>query len=516
MSESIDNRYRHAILSPLQSQVAGIPEDQLSATRAYLQDALSRKQAGESLENYVKYTKPDWESGAHHQEIFSVLDAFEKKEIPRLLIEAPPRHGKTETASRRLSSYLMGKYQNTQVVNATYNQDFANDIGRDVRHIVKSDEYQNVFSSTLRADSKAADRFHLDNGSMYVSVGRGSGLTGRGMHYGIIDDPLKDRKEAESERTRQELWDWFRAVFYTRQMPNCSIMIMNTRWHEDDLTGRVLEQEGDAWHRLSLPAITNEGTGNEIALWEEWYPLTTLHDIRRTIGARDWLALYQQTPTSDEGTIFQKRWFEDRYDSRPSNLTVYITGDFATTGGAGDFTELGVWGVDKDGDIYAIDWWFGQTTTDVWIDQLLKFVEHYDAFQFVGETGQIRRAIEPLMRSMMNERNIFVPCVWLPHTAGNKIADSRPFQGLCGLGRVYFPKNKVWAERIIEQLLKFPDGKLDDGADTCFLIGKHVAHLLKAKMPKKKIKSSRIIVPENPKHEYPVSYFKKPKKLSLY
>lgn len=512
MSGDIDRRYQEALASQLQ----GATPAQLLATRQYLQDVLSRRKAATSLEDYVKYTKPDWVSGEHHKEIFAVLDAFERKEIPRLLIEAPPRHGKTETASRRLSSYLMGKFPNTQVVNATYNQDFANDIGRDVRHIVKSDEYQQVFSSTLRTDSKAADRFHLDNGSMYVSVGRGSGLTGRGMHYGIVDDPLKDRKEAESERTRQELWDWFRAVFYTRQMPNCSIMIMNTRWHEDDLTGRVLEQEGDAWYRLSLPAITNEGTENEIALWEEWYPLTTLHDIRRTIGARDWLALYQQTPTSDEGTIFKKHWFEDRYDVLPSDLTIYLTGDFATTSGGGDYTELAVWGVDRSGDLYAIDWWFGQSSTDVWLDQLLKFVEYYKPMQFIGETGQIRRSIEPLLMKMMQDRNVFVSTVWYPHSAGNKVSDSRSFQGMCGLGRVFFPKNRVWAERVIEQLLKFPDGKLDDGADNCFLIGKHVAHTIAARAPKTQKKKSNIIIPENPTHTYPVNYFKRKKKRALY
>jgi predicted phage terminase large subunit-like protein len=497
-----------------QNPLDQLSPEELESTRAYLEAAVSRQRAGEDLESYVKYTKPDWDSAAHHQEIFGVLGAFERGEIPRLIIEAPPRHGKTESASRRLPSYLMGKYPGTQVVCSTYNQDFANDIGRDVRHIVKQPEYTDVFDATLRQDSKAADRFHLDNGSMYVAVGRGSGLTGRGMHYGIVDDPLKDRKEAESQRTRDELWDWFRAVFYTRQMPNCNILIMNTRWHTDDLTGRVLEQEGDKWHRLTLPAIADEGQPHESALWPEWYPLETLYDIRATIGPRDWLALYQQSPTSEEGTLFKADWYRVRYTSRPANLNIYMSGDFGTIAGGGDFTELAVWGVDEGGQVYVLDWWHGQASTDVWIDQLLTMAEIYEPLEFIGEMGLIRRSVEPLLNTEMRRRNIYVSCVWLPHNTGNKTAMGRPFQGMSAMGNVHFP-NAPWADRVIDQLVKFPDDKYDDAADACFLFGRHVANIVSARKPRVK-DESKIICAENPGHVYPVSYFKKRKSKRLY
>ena len=172
--------------------------------------------------------------------MFSCLEALESGEITRLIIEAPPRHSKSETASRRFPAYCMGRKKGLQVVCSTYNQDFANDLGRDVRSIIGSESYNNVFNSGLRSDSKAADRFHTTNGGIYVAVGTGSALTGRGMDIGVIDDPFKDREEAESERTRQRKWDWFRSTFYTRQMPNARLLVMATRWHEDDLTGRIL------------------------------------------------------------------------------------------------------------------------------------------------------------------------------------------------------------------------------------------------------------------------------------
>lgn len=492
--------------------------DQMGAMQSYLESELARIEARENIEAYVKYTMPGWQSGRHHDEIFAALTAFERKEIPRLIIEAPPRHGKTETASRRFSSYVMGKIPETQVVCSTYNQDFANDIGRDVRHIVQSERYSRVFPEAgLRRDSKAADRFHLENDSRYVAVGRGSALTGRGMHFGVVDDPLKDRKEAESQRTRNELWDWFRAVFYTRQMPNCSILVMNTRWHEDDLTGRLLEQEGDKWYRLTLPAISDEGGPNEEALWAEWYPLETLYDIRATIGPRDWLALYQQRPTSEQGTTFKAEWFQERYKRRPTNLTKYLVGDFATVDGGGDYTELGVFGVDDKGEIYVLDWWYGQTTTDVWVHELLRMAKQHQVLEFVGETGLIRRAVEPLLNVQMRETKIWVPTQWLPHQQAGKVINARPFQGMCAMGMVHFPEAE-WADRVIDQLVKFPDGRYDDGADVCFLLGRYVADLVSARKPQ--IKERRKIIAQGStglaSRTFPVSYFKRPRKQALY
>jgi len=455
---------------------------------------LCRAEASDNLEKFVEYTKPDWKTAKHHAEMFSCLEALEKGEITRLIIEAPPRHSKSETASRRFPSYFMGRNPNSQVVCSTYNQDFANDLGRDVRSIIGSDEYHNLFNCGLRSDSKAADRFHTTNGSIYVAVGTGSALTGRGMDIGIIDDPFKDREEAESERTRNKKWDWFRSTFYTRQMPNARLLVMATRWHEDDLTGRILEHEGDRWHRLHLPAISNEGQPDEEALWHEWYPLETLYDIRQTIGARDWLSLYQQSPTSEEGTIFQREWFDAHaYKQLPTELNYFMSGDFAVTESAGDFTELALWGVSSTGHLYAIDWWYGQTTADKWVETLLDMTARKPVLNFIGETGQIRRAVEPMIIRRMREREHFTQLTWLPHGAGSKQANCRSFQAMASMGRVHFPKHDHWAERVIDQLLKFPDGRLDDAVDTCSLMGRYMDKAPDATIPRRKSNNSGII-----------------------
>ena len=157
------------------------------------------------------------------------------------------------------------------------------------------------------------------------------------------------------------------------------------------------------------------------------------------------------------------------------------------TSKGGDYTCLIVWGVDENSNIWAIDCWFGQATADIWIEKLIDFVDEYPILTFIGESGPIRRSIEPMLIRRMRDREVFTHCVWLPHMAGNKTSDSRPLQAMAGLGRVRLPTT-TWAERLVDELLKFPDGRYDDMADTAFLMDKtHAAHVPRAKPDKKNL-----------------------------
>jgi phage terminase large subunit-like protein len=179
------------------------------------------------------------------------------------------------------------------------------------------------------------------------------------------------------------------------------------------------------------------------------------------VGEREWLSLYQQRPTADQGTYFRREWFANTYSEKPPHLNVYITGDFAVTPGDGDFTELGVWGVAGDGQVYALDWWHGQTTADIWVTALLALIQRWRPLFFAGETGPIRRAVEPLMSRMMQEQRIYCAMEWLSHSGGNKEALCRSFQAMAAQGRIRFPKDSRWAERVVDQLLRFPSAKHD-------------------------------------------------------
>jgi predicted phage terminase large subunit-like protein len=229
---------------------------------------------------------------------------------------------------------------------------------------------------------------------------------------------------------------------------------------------------------LNLPALAEPGdalgrTEGE-PLWPEWEGRAELERKRSVVGEREWLSLYQQRPTADQGTYFRREWFANTYSEKPPHLNVYITGDFAVTPGDGDFTELGVWGVAGDGQVYALDWWHGQTTADIWVTALLALIQRWRPLFFAGETGPIRRAVEPLMSRMMQEQRIYCAMEWLSHSGGNKEALCRSFQAMAAQGRIRFPKDSRWAERVVDQLLRFPSAKHDDAVDTCGLFGRFI------------------------------------------
>lgn len=379
------------------------------------------------------------------------------------MIFMPPRHGKSELASKRFPAWCLGRNPKRQIIAASYNSDLASDFGRNVRNIVAEPEYSQVFPGvTLSADSQAANRFNTNAKGTYVAAGVGTAVTGRGADIALIDDPFKDREEADSERRRELVWDWYRSTLYTRLMPGGAIVLIQTRWHEDDLAGRLLEQEGDQWEVLELPALHPERG----ALWPEWYDEAALNRIKDTIGPREWSALYQQQPQPDEGTFFQREWFKT-WDKLPS-LRYYGTSDYAVTDGGGDYTVLTIWGIDSEGDIYRVEQWKGQTASDEWIEAQLDLVKKYKPLAFFGEGGVIQKAVEPMLRRRMRERNTYCRLEWMP-SVSDKPTRARSFQAMAATGRVHLE-----AGADLSEFLVFPAGKHDDEVDTASLIGRAI------------------------------------------
>jgi hypothetical protein len=389
-------------------------------------ELLARRQARDSLVSFSAYTNPAYIPAPHHALIADHLERVERGEIKRLMITMPPRHGKSELASRRFPAWYLGRNPNKQIIAASYNSDLSNDFGREVRNIVDSEEYQCLFDVRLAADSQAANRWHTDKKGMYVAAGVGTAITGRGADILLIDDPFKDRQEADSEVRRETVWNWYTSTAYTRLMPGGAVVVINTRWHDDDLSGRLLEQMssgGDEWVVLSLPAISDEGH----ALWPAWYPLERLNEIKSVLPARDWNSLYQQNPIPDDGDFFKSAWFAD-YDKLPDGLTFYGASDCAVTDDAGDFTEHGLFGIDQNKNIYVVSWWRGQTTADKWIEAMCDLIIKYSPVMWFGEKGVIQRTIEPYMIQRMAERNAFCRLEWLASTT-DKATRARTIHG---------------------------------------------------------------------------------------
>jgi predicted phage terminase large subunit-like protein len=422
-----------------------------------------RERRAANLIEFTKHTNPQYVSAKHHQLIADKLEAVERGDIDRLMIFMPPRHGKSELASKRFPAWCLGRNPTRQIIAASYNSDLANDFGRNVRNIVDEPEFREVFPSvTLATDSHAANRMNTSHGGAYVAAGVGTAVTGRGAHIALIDDPFKDREEADSERRRDIVWDWYRSTLFTRLMPGGAIVLIQTRWHEDDLAGRLLESEADQWEVLELPAIDTDGK----ALWPEWYDERALERIKATVGPREWSALYQQRPQPDEGTFFQRAWFKE-WEAKPA-LRYYGSSDYAVTDGDGDYTVHRIWGIDAAGCIYRVDGWRGQATSDVWIERKLDLIAKYKPIAWFGEGGVIQKAVEPMLKRRMLERRTFCRLEWMP-SVHDKPTRARSFQAMAASGRVFVEPGADIAE-----FLSFPAGKYDDEVDTASLIGRAI------------------------------------------
>ena len=225
-------------------------------------ELLARRHAREDLIGFTTYTFPGFEVARHHSVIASKLEAVERGEIDRLMIFCPPRHSKSELASRRFPAWFLGRHPGNQIICCSYGDDLAHEFGRDVRNIVAGDEFSRVYPTvSLAPDSQAANRWKTAQGGSYLAAGVGSGITGRGAHVLLIDDPHKDRAEANSQTVRDGIWNWYRSTAYTRLMPGGAIVLIQTRWHEDDLAGRLLQAQengGDRWEVVSLPALAGD------------------------------------------------------------------------------------------------------------------------------------------------------------------------------------------------------------------------------------------------------------------
>lgn len=414
----------------------------------------------------------------HHDYLLSELQAVERGEVTNLMVLMPPGSAKSSYSSVLFPSYFMGRHPEKSVIAVSHTDELAARFGRRVRNVVATPAYRALWGFGVAADSAAAGRWENERGGEYYAAGVGGSITGRRGDLGIIDDPVKSREAADSLKQRETDWQWYLNDFLTRLKPGARQIVVMTRWHEDDLGGRILERESDKWRVVRLPMLAGEndpiGRAPGDLLWPEWFTAEMVE--RAQMDMRSWNALYQQNPVPDDGSYFKSDWFGE-YDQAPEQLSVYGASDFAVTDGAGDYTEHGVFGVDHNSNIYVLDWWRGQTASDVWIERMCDLIRARTPMQWFGESGPIRRAVEPFLMRRMQERNAYCWVEWLPSIA-DKTARARSIQARASMGKVFFPKHATWKGEVMQQMLRFPTGKHDDAVDVFSLIGRALEDLV--------------------------------------
>lgn len=443
-----------------------------SSAQSLLLELLARKKAQEEIRPFIDYLDLGFKPAAHHVLLLDALEKVERGEIERLMVCMPPGSAKSTYTSVVFPSWFLGRNPKLSVIAASHTQELAERFGRRVRNLVAAKEFGNVFGISVADDSASAGRWDTTEGGEYFAAGVGGSITGRRADLAVIDDPVKSREDADSERSREKAWDWYTNDLLTRLKPGARQIVVMTRWHEDDLGGRILARERDRWHviEIAMEALPGDPLGRKVGdrLWPEWFTDDMVQVAK--MDTRAWNALYQQQPASEDGDYFKADWFGE-YDSLPPGLTYYGASDYAVTEGSGDYTEHGVFGVDAMNNVYVVDWWRGQSTSDVWIERKCGLIKAYRPLCWFGESGPIRRAVEPYMLRRMNELQAYCRLEWLP-SISDKPTRARSFQALSSMGKVFVPRNAGWKSELMGQLLRFPVGKYDDGVDVCSLIGR--------------------------------------------
>lgn len=441
---------------------------------------------------YIGLMNPNYRFAKHHSMIAEHLMKVEAGMIRRLIVNMPPRHGKTYQIAELFSPWYLGRNPTSQIIYATYSNDRANDVGRKVRNYMIDPLHPRIFKGcSLSLDSKGAHRLATQQGGLYYSVGVGSGVVGRGANLFIIDDPIKGREEADSEAYREKLLDWFRGVAYTRLMPDNAIIVVQTRWHYADLTGFLIEELGhENWTILSLPAICEEpvdelGRTAGEALWPTDYPIQTLEVIKETVGTREWNAQYQQRPLPSEGGMVQLDWFK-KYDygqfapifmamrmgsevlpDLPFDIyKIAISWDTAfKETQLSDPSAATVWGITKQNDFYLLDIINKQLKYPDLKKTVIELWEKYMRFK-VGAIPVIiedKASGQSLIQDLM--RYTKIPVIKVNPEANKQVRMSST-SPLIEAGRVYLPQRSPWLVEYETQIARFPLWKYDDLVDS--------------------------------------------------
>jgi phage terminase large subunit-like protein len=455
----------------------------------------SRRKARLDYAEFCRYLFPDEPPAPHHEVICKALDKIISGETRRLMIFCPPGSAKSTYSSVRFPPYFLGRFPKKNIICGSYGEGLATSFGRKVRNIVMDKEYRNLFNTSLAEDARAKGEWETADGGTYFSCGVGSGVTGRRADLGLIDDPVKGQKDADSLTVREDTWNWYKSDFFSRLKPNAAQIIIQTRWHLDDLSGRILPDgwngesgefegfDGQIWTVISMPAQAKEndvlGRKEGEWLWTDFFTPEVWEEIKyvqtnKGTDFRIWGSLYQQQPQPDTGVFFKREWFEEgRFElGREPELYNYAASDYAVSEGKGDFTEHGIGGFDEDDDLWFVDWWYGQTSPDTWIEEQLRLAKKWKPFAWLAEVGVIRRAVEPFLKKAKKTNKVYFRQEWMPHI-GDKGANARAFQGLAAMGKVHIPKCE-WGDRLVDQLVKFiPNTNFqDDAVDVCGLFGR--------------------------------------------
>ena len=420
-----------------------------------------------------KKYKPNW----HHEIIGEELEHIAEhgaRDYDILIIEVPPRHGKSRQVSIDFPAWYLGKYSEKEIITSSYSGDLATDFGRKTREKIKSPLYQKIFDLKLAEDSKSKSLWHTADGGSYTSVGIGGPITGRGADVLIVDDPIKNREEARSIVIKDKHWDWFTSTAYTRLEPNGVVVVMATRWAVDDLTGRILKNKSFRVKRINFPAIAMvdeycRKRGD--ALWISKYPIEELEKKKQNIGSYDWASLYQQTPVASENQKFKEDWFKYRQMSEVEQMTTYNVLTIDPRGvndikRGTDFVGLALNFVDSEGKWNLISSRRKLSGRQL-VDLMFSWWTKHNLNKIGIEDNQFTQGLMTTIEEEIKKRGVYLDIVLLKHHGSQKELRIESLAPRYEYSSIYHIKNGEtnMCIDLEEELLLFPEAPNDDSSD---------------------------------------------------
>jgi predicted phage terminase large subunit-like protein len=442
---------------------------------------------------FVMRFNPDYLPGWVHKDICLRLERFSRavamRQSPRLMLTMPPRHGKSTLTSKTFAAWHLGHYPNHEFMSCSYSGSLSMSFSRMVRTLLRDRAYQSLFDTRLDPESQSAEAWLTSEGGGFTSAGIGGAITGKGAHILNIDDPVKNREDAESETARQNAKDWYTSTAYTRLAPGGGVLIILTRWHDDDLAGWLInnmkkDKLADQWELVNYPAIALEDEKYRLegeALHPERYDLSALLRIKKNVGERDFSALYQQQPQPDEGGYFKSDnfvyydWNEDGPDE--SEIVNYVAWDLAIGQNQQNDYSVGICvSIDRNDDLWIREVVRGKWDSMELVNRILNFHRRWKPDRTGVEKGMIEMTLKPYLDKEKARRKQW-DFIYTELKTGrqDKVARARAIQGMHEARKIHIPHNAPWTDMFVSELSRFPTGTNDDQVDAFAWIGQMIA-----------------------------------------